>query len=65
MINNDKDAFLLALKLAVTMPDGQEEKYQDIIDMADALAMKLTPEEIEECKAQVEKEVKEFGGEVH
>jgi hypothetical protein len=65
MINNDKDAFLLALQLAVTIPDGQQDKFQDIVEMAENLATRLTPEEIEECKAIVEKEVQEFGGQVH
>lgn len=65
MINNDKDAFLLALQLAVTIPESQQDKFKDIIDMAENLATRLTPEEIEECKAIVEKEVQEFGGQVH
>lgn len=65
MINNDKDAFLLALQLAVTIPESQQDKFKDIIDMAENLASRLTPEEIEECKAIVEKEVQEFGGQVH
>lgn len=65
MIKNDKDAFLLALQLAVTIPEGEEDRFKHIVEMAENLATKLTPEEIAECKAIVEKEVQEFGGQVH
>ena len=65
MIHHDQDAFLLALQLAVTIPENQQDKFKDILEMAENLATRLTPEEIEECKAIVEKEVQEFGGQVH
>ena len=65
MIKDDKDAFLLALQLAVTLPEGQEEKMKALFQMVASLSERLTPEEIEECKAIVQKEVEEFGGKLH
>tara|TARA_B100001559_G_C16485184_1_gene615689 strand:- start:1336 stop:1503 length:168 start_codon:yes stop_codon:yes gene_type:complete len=47
-LQTPKQAFTLALQLAITAPSA--EMKLDCIEMAENLAQKLTPSEIEECK---------------
>lgn len=64
-LTNDRDAFLLALRLAVTMPENASVKVLEIIMMAEEIAGRLDPEVVEECKAIVEKEVSRNKVELH
>lgn len=64
-LTNDRDAFLLALRLAVTMPENASVKVLEIIMMAEEIASRLDPEVVEECKAIVEKEVSRNKVELH
>lgn len=64
-LTNDRDAFLLALRLAVTMPENTTIKVLEIILMAEEIASRLDPKVVEECKAIVEKELSVNKVELH
>jgi hypothetical protein len=47
IINNDKEALTHALILGITAPDY---KLQEVMELAQVIADKLSDEEIQECK---------------
>ena len=47
IINNDKEALTHALILGITAPN---EKLQEVMELAQVIADKLSDEEIQECK---------------
>ena len=47
IINNDKEALTHALILGITAPT---EKLQEVMEIAQVIADKLSDEEIQECK---------------
>jgi len=55
-INNDIEAFTLALRLAVSAPTDELSKKP--LDIAEKISRRLTLEEVNEVKAMLEKEVK-------
>ena len=48
-LKNDFDALVLALELALSAPT--KEKADKAAEIADAIASKLPPEQVEGCKA--------------
>ena len=49
MINNDKEALTHALILGITAPN---DKLQEVMEIAQVIADKLSDEEIEQCKKE-------------
>jgi hypothetical protein len=49
IIKNDKEALTHALILAVTAPD---HKLQEVVEIADEIASRLSDEDIEACKKE-------------
>jgi len=49
IINNDKEALTHALILGITAPDY---KLQEVMEIAQVIADKLSEEEIEQCKQE-------------
>jgi hypothetical protein len=49
MINNDKEALTHALILGITAPN---DKLQEVMEIAQIIADKLSDEEIEQCKKE-------------
>jgi hypothetical protein len=49
IINNDKEALTHALILGITAPN---EKLQELMELAQVIADKLSDEEIEQCKKE-------------
>lgn len=50
MIRNDAEALTMALTLALTAPS--DEKTQEVLRMAEPIMRRLSPEQIEDCKAK-------------
>jgi hypothetical protein len=55
MVLSEKEALTLALVTTVTAPD---DKHQECLRMAQAIADRLTPAEVEACKIAAEIEIK-------
>jgi len=49
MIKNDKEALTHALILGITAPN---DRLQEVMEIAQTIADKLTDEEVEQCKQQ-------------
>jgi hypothetical protein len=49
-IKDDYEALVMALTLALTAPS--EPKFKQCVVMAEAIANRLTPEQVEEAKAK-------------
>ena len=49
-IKDDYEALVMALTLALTAPS--EPKFKQCVAMAEAIANRLTPEQVEEAKAK-------------
>ena len=56
MVLSDKEALTLALVTTVTAPD--DDKCQECLSIAEAIANRLTPAEVEACKIAAEIEIK-------
>ena len=48
---NNYEAFVIALRLAITAPT--DSKSQECVSMAEQLAQRLTPDEIEQAKQEL------------
>ena len=53
----DYEALVLGLTLAITAPT--EEKAQECVRMAEEIAQRLTPEEVEAAKAEAQQNISE------
>ena len=51
----DYEALVLGLTLAITAPT--EEKAQECVRMAEEIAQRLTPEEVEAAKAEAQQNI--------
>ena len=51
----DYEALVLGLTLAITAPT--EEKAQECVRMAEEIAQRLTPEEVESAKAEAQQNI--------
>ena len=59
-ITDEYNALVMALKLAITAPEGQEDKVENLIEWAEGIADNFDMETVERAKAEaVDKAIRE------
>lgn len=51
-ITNEYDALVMALALAISAPDGQEDKIEQLVQWAEGIADNFDMETVERAKAE-------------